>query len=87
MSSRAAVTLHIDCLVVETDRPVSGIAFRRALEAALATIILQRGVPDAWNRDLRADSAEIDGFASDRGGDEAGLARALATRLYEGVVR
>jgi hypothetical protein len=87
VSAAADVTLRIDRLVVETDRPVDAFALRRALVAALESILVERGVPRAWGRDVLARSARIDAFAWDGQGGEPGLARALAARLYEEAVR
>lgn len=87
MSARAEVTLHIDRLMVETDRPVDALALQPALSAALEAIVAERGVPAAWGEDVSVPSAMIEGFAWDGHGGERGLARAVAARLYEEAVR
>ena len=80
-----AIDLRIDRLVVETEHAVDAFALQRALADALRAVVDERGVPAAWRRELRVGIAVIPGFAWDGYGAEPGLARILATRLYEAV--
>ena len=79
------ITVSIDRLVVEPDRPVDEFAFLRALSDALGTLVVERGVPAGWTVDGHTPVAVIDGFVWDGRGAEPGLARAVAARLYDGV--
>ena len=85
MSAPAEITVAIDRLVIETEHPVDPFAFSLALTEALRAVVEQRGVPTSWSAGGHAPVAVIEEFGWDGRGAETGLARAVATRLYEGV--
>jgi hypothetical protein len=87
MTERKTITLRIDQLVIESDARLNGHALQRALGTALEAIIIERGVPEAWSHSLTLRSAVVSEAGWDGRGAEVGLARSLATQLYEGTLR
>jgi hypothetical protein len=77
------VVVRIDRLVVETEHPVDTFDLQRGLADAVRSVVAERGLPASWDHDVRTPVSVIDGFSWDGRGGEPGLARALATRLYE----
>jgi len=86
MNAPAEINVRIDRLVLETDHPVDAFALRRALGEAVCAVLVERGVPEAWHADVRTPVAVIDGLGWDGQGGEPGLARAVASQLYERVL-
>jgi hypothetical protein len=86
MTAPGRITVRIDRLVLQTDHPVDAFALRRALGEAVCAVLVERGVPEAWHADVRRPVAVIDGLAWDGQGGEPALARAVASKLYEGVL-
>lgn len=79
----AEVVVRIDRLLVETEYAVNAFALQHALADAVRELIADRGHPPAWDHDSQTPSSVIDGFVWDGHGGEPGLARVLATSLYE----
>lgn len=87
MTAPGHIHIRIDRLILESDHPVEAVAMRRALSAALHAVVVERGVPDAWNTG-RADAVAVtERPATASGdGDEHGLARAAASQIYDRVL-
>lgn len=88
------LSIRIDRLVVDADEPIDGFAFQLALSSALKSVFEERGLPDGHRDAVHQPRVVLADLPVDQGQErrvgqtrETILAQALATRLYEGLIR